>query len=96
MTAESTVTVGVLRVPWNDGRCIFCTDMGHMTDGHEIPRAVGSRLSAALSARRALGWWGVGRAQAGSDPAMRLAVEALGDERGVSSFRARYDRPGSA
>jgi hypothetical protein len=45
--AATTGTVGVVKVPWDDGRCIFCAATGRMTDGHVIPRAAGGRLSAA-------------------------------------------------
>jgi hypothetical protein len=51
-----------------------------MTDGHVIPRAAGGRLSAPFECAQCNGRLGSSvEARLVSDPAMRLAVEALGD-----------------
>jgi hypothetical protein len=58
VTAASTGSVGLVKVPWDDGRCIFCAATGPVTDGHVIPRAAGGRLSAPFECARCNGLLG--------------------------------------
>jgi hypothetical protein len=94
VTAASAGTVSVVKVPWDDGRCIFCAATGPMTDGHVIPRAAGGRLSAPFECAQCNGLLGSSvEARLTSDPAMRLAVEALGDRLGPLGIRLRQRQP---
>jgi hypothetical protein len=65
-----------------------------MTDGHVIPRAAGGRLSAPFECARCNGLLGSSvEARLVSDPAMRLAVEALGNRLGPLGVRLRQRQP---
>ena len=94
MPSAATGSVGVVKVSWDDGRCIFCTATGGMTDGHVIPSAAGGRLSAPFECGACNGLLGSSvEAKLTSDPAVRLAVEALGEQLGSLGVRLRQRQP---